>query len=77
HSTLLTAADAAVEQIVKATRKLPIALIVGVPVAHGSELYNCAVVAAQGHILGVVPKSYIPNYSEFYEARWFASGAEI
>ncbi|MEG1671931.1 MAG: NAD(+) synthase [Alistipes sp.] len=77
HSTLLTAADAAVEQIVKATRKLPIALIVGVPVAHGSELYNCAVVAAQGRILGVVPKSYIPNYSEFYEARWFASGAEI
>ncbi|MEG2613864.1 MAG: NAD(+) synthase [Alistipes sp.] len=77
QSTLLMAADEALEQIIKATRKLPLALVVGIPVAHGNELYNCAAVVAQGRILGVVPKSYIPNYAEFYEARWFASGAEI
>lgn len=75
--TLLRAAEEALAQVLKLTRKLPLTLIVGIPVAHGNELYNGAVVMAQGRILGVVPKSYIPNYTEFYEARWFASGAEI
>ena len=49
----------------------------GAPLRHGSALYNCAVVMTQGKLLGVVPKSYIPNYAEFYEDRWFASGAGI
>ena len=52
-------------------------MIVGAPLRHGSTLYNCAVVMSQGKMLGVVPKSYIPNYGEFYEDRWFASGAGI
>ena len=77
QSTLLDAADEALEEIVRATRKLPLALIVGAPLRHGSTLYNCAAVLAQGRILGVVPKTYIPDYSEFYENRWFASGAGI
>lgn len=47
------------------------------PVTYGNALYNCAVVFAQGRIHGVVPKTYIPNYSEFYEARCFMSGEEI
>lgn len=77
HPTLLDAAEEALAKLVRATRKLPLAAIVGAPLRHGEALYNCAVVFAQGRILGVVPKSYIPAYSEFYENRWFASGAGI
>ena len=75
--TLLDAADEALERLVRATRKLPLTLIAGAPLRHGSTLYNCAVVFTQGKVLGVVPKTYIPNYGEFYENRWFASGAGI
>ena len=74
---LLDAADEALGEIMRQTRKLPHALIVGLPLRHEDRLYNCAAVVAQGRLLGVVPKSYIPNYAEFYEARWFASGAGI
>ncbi len=77
QATLLDAAENALAEIAKASRKLPLTLIVGAPLRHGSTLYNCAVVLAQGRILGVVPKTYIPNYGEFYEQRWFASGAGI
>ena len=75
--TLLDAADEALERLVRATRKLPLTLIAGAPLRHGSGLYNCAVVFTQGKVLGVVPKTYVPNYGEFYENRWFASGAGI
>ncbi|MDE5579286.1 MAG: NAD(+) synthase [Alistipes sp.] len=74
---LLDAADEALAEIVRATRKLPLTLLVGAPLRHGPTLYNCAAVLAQGRILGVVPKTHIPDYSEFYETRWFASGAGI
>ncbi len=74
---LLDAADEALGEIMRQTRKLPLVLIVGLPLRHEDRLYNCAAVVAQGRLLGVVPKSYIPNYAEFYEARWFASGAGI
>ncbi|WP_302151153.1 NAD(+) synthase [uncultured Alistipes sp.] len=75
--TLLEAADEALGDILRQTRKLPLALIVGIPLRHEDRLYNCAAVLAQGRLLGVVPKSYIPDYAEFYENRWFASGAGI
>ena len=75
--TLLDAAEEALEELVRATRKLPLTLIAGAPLCHGETLYNCAVVFTQGRILGAVPKSYIPGYAEFYEPRWFASGAGI
>ena len=74
---LLDAADEALARLVKATRKLPLVIIAGAPLRHGSTLYNCAVVFTQGRVLGVVPKTYIPDYTEFYENRWFASGAGI
>jgi len=77
HAALLDAADEAIAALVKLSRKLPLTLIVGAPLRHGSSLYNCAAVIAQGRVLGVVPKSYIPDYGEFYENRWFASGAGI
>ena len=77
QQTLLDAADEALERLGRATRKLPLTLIAGAPLRHGSTLYNCAVVFTQGKVLGVVPKTYIPDYGEFYENRWFASGAGI
>ncbi len=52
-------------------------LAVGAPLLFQNRLYNCAVYLSNGKIIGVVPKSYIPNYGEFYEARWFASGKDI
>ena len=75
--TLLDAAEEALEELVRATRKLPLTLIAGLPLRHAETLYNCAAVFTQGRILGVVPKSYIPGYAEFYEPRWFSSGAGI
>lgn len=77
QTTLLDDADAALEELLRATRKLPLTMIVGAPLRQGDRLYNCAVVFTQGRILGVVPKTYIPDYTEFYENRWFASGAGI
>ena len=59
------------------TRKLDIVAIVGLPVRIGSLLYNCAAVIQQGQLLGLVPKTYLPNYSEFYEKRWFASSTTL
>lgn len=52
-------------------------LVVGAPLAHNGVLYNCGVVLAAGRIAGVVPKSYVPNYKEFYEQRWFSSGKAV
>ncbi|MDE7078144.1 MAG: NAD(+) synthase, partial [Alistipes sp.] len=77
QSALLDAADEALAEIVRATRKLPLTVIAGVPLRHGTTLYNCAAVFTQGRVLGVVPKTRIPGYGEFYETRWFASGAGI
>ena len=77
QSALLAAAEEAVGEILERTAALPVTAIVGAPVAAGDKLYNCAVVIAGGEIIGIVPKINIPNYSEFYEMRWFASGAGI
>ncbi|WP_150695222.1 NAD(+) synthase [Pandoraea terrae] len=68
---LLDACEAALAEVVAASGKLAPALIVGMPLRVDQRLFNCAVVVAGGRIHGVVPKSYLPNYSEFYEARQF------
>ncbi|MBY4945822.1 NAD(+) synthase [Cupriavidus respiraculi] len=68
---LLDACQEALASIVEASRKLTAALIVGMPLRVDHLLFNCAVVVAGGRIHGVVPKSYLPNYWEFYEARQF------
>lgn len=52
-------------------------LLVGAALVRAGRLYNCAVVIARGRVLGVVPKTFLPNYREFYEKRWFASGAGL
>jgi len=69
--TLLTAAEDALQYVLSKTRTLDIIFIVGMPVRAGSNLLNTAVVCYCGQILGVVPKTYLPNYKEYYEKRWF------
>ena len=74
QDALLEGVEAGLAQIVEASRDIRPVLIMGAPLRRNGRLYNCAVVIARGVVLGVVPKSYLPNYREFYEKRWFASG---
>ncbi len=74
---LLDEAEMALIQLLNFTRSLDIISIVGLPVAFRGSLLNCAAVIQKGKILGLVPKTYLPNYAEFYERRWFTSAAEI
>ncbi|MET3825739.1 NAD+ synthase (glutamine-hydrolyzing) [Sphingomonas sp. PvP055] len=69
--------DAAIASVVAASTKLRPVLVVGAALPRNGRLYNCAVVIARGRILGVVPKTFLPNYREYYEKRWFASGAGL
>ena len=75
QSRMLEAGDEALAQLLATPR--PIVSIIGMPIYYKNNLYNCAVVIANGKICGIVPKSYIPNYSEFYESRWFTEGRDI
>ncbi len=77
QQTLLYNAEKALIQLVDKTKDLSILSIVGMPLRTENLLINTAVVFQKGQILGVVPKTYIPNYKEFQEERWFASGDEI
>ncbi|MGD1092437.1 MAG: NAD(+) synthase [Bryobacteraceae bacterium] len=72
QKALLIECLGALEQIVEASRHLPMLSVVGMPLQVDHLLYNCAVVIGNGRILGVVPKTYLPNYREFYEQRYFA-----
>ena len=74
---LLESARDGLVKIKQATKDKNIYVIVGLPFLVGSELYNCAIVVGKGSILGIVPKTYIPNYQEFYEARWFSSASHL
>lgn len=67
----------ALEQVLNETKDIDIISILGMPLRHDNQLFNCAVVITKGKILGVIPKTYIPNYQEFYEARWFSSSKEL
>lgn len=73
---LLEEAEKALSQLLHETAALPQILVAGMPIAVGNRVFNAAVAFSRGKILGAVPKIYLPNYSEFYEARWFTSGAE-
>ena len=74
---LLDKAEEGLLRLLDFTRKLDIITVVGMPVEVGPLLLNCAVVIQQGCILAVVPKTYLPNYAEFYEKRWFASARDL
>lgn len=71
---LLTECKNQLLRIVKATEKKSMLVVVGCPIVIKQKLYNCAVVISDGSILGIVPKTHLPNYSEFYELRHFTSG---
>lgn len=77
QTLLLEQAENSVLMLLDFTRKLDIISIVGVPVVVGDLLLNCAAVIQKGDLLGLVPKTYLPNYSEFYEKRWFASSQDL
>lgn len=74
QQALLDAVQRALAQVLRETEKLPIVAVVGVPLQVDGLLYNCAVAICGGRILGVVPKTYLPNYREFYELRQFTPG---
>lgn len=74
---LIEQSEVAVMQLLDFTRKLDIICIVGAPVNISGSLYNCAIVIQHGVIVGMVPKTYLPNYGEFYEKRWFSSSKNL
>jgi NAD+ synthase (glutamine-hydrolysing) len=77
QDTLLQAVEDAIETLAVATADLVPVVVVGAPLVHGTRVLNCAVVIKGGQILGVAPKSYLPNYREFYERRHFAPGDDL
>lgn len=76
QSTLLRAAEEALERLRARTAKLDMTIVAGLPLARDSRLWNAAAVIQKGQIRGIVLKSFIPNYKEFYEGRWFSPARE-
>ncbi|HEU4568546.1 MAG TPA: NAD(+) synthase, partial [Marmoricola sp.] len=76
QDAVLDAVDDALSALLDASADLMPVIVVGTPLRKGHRLFNCAVVAHRGRILGVAPKSFLPTYREFYESRWFAAGED-
>ena len=76
QAALLDAVEAAIGDIVEASRDVTAVLVIGAPLRRGAKLYNCALAIANGRLLGVIPKSFLPNYREFYEKRYFSHGRD-
>src|SRR3954468_13942946 len=74
QQALLDSAEDALRRLLAQSRQLRLAALVGLPIAREGRLYNCAALIAQGKLIGVVPKTYLPNYREFYEGRQFTPG---
>lgn len=70
---LISKSKEAIKKVIDETKVLDIISIIGAPIVCDNQLFNCAVVINKGEILGIVPKTYIPNYGEFYEKRWFST----
>ncbi|HRX42736.1 MAG TPA: nitrilase-related carbon-nitrogen hydrolase, partial [Clostridia bacterium] len=77
QQTLIDSSEKVLCDILHKTRYTSLVSVIGMPVTWKSKLYNAAVVIQSGRILGVVPKSFLPNYGEYYEKRWFSSGRNI
>ena len=77
QDALLDGVEAALRRLVEASQALRPVFILGAPVRRNGRLYNCGVVISRGKILGVTPKSFLPNYREYYENRWFAPGSVL
>ena len=76
QDTLLRGAEDALGQMLEATRPVDMLVALGLPVRAEGKLYNCAAVLCRGELLGLVPKTCLPNYGEFYEKRWFEPAPE-
>ena len=76
QAAILDAVDAQIAAIAKASADLSTVLVIGAPLRRNGRIYNCALAICRGAVLGVVPKSFLPNYREFYEKRWFAHGRD-
>ena len=76
-TTVVGGAERALARLLEDTRQSPMVLVVGLPALSAGRLYNVAAVCQSGTLLGVVPKSYLPSYREYYEKRWFASAREV
>lgn len=77
QNLLLETTESAMLMLLDFTRQLNIISIVGLPIAVGDLLLNCAAIIQKGQMLGIVAKEYLPNYNEFYEKRWFASVQDL
>lgn len=77
NQKLIENCNLAIESLVNFSKGKDILIAVGAPLLYRYSLYNCAYIILNGKVLGIVPKSYIPNYSEFYEKRWFTEGFNI
>jgi NAD+ synthase (glutamine-hydrolysing) len=77
QEAFLDAVEDGIARVCAETAKLTPALAIGAPLRRNGRLYNCALVLSGGRIVGVVPKSFLPNYREYYEKRWFASGVGL
>jgi NAD+ synthase (glutamine-hydrolysing) len=75
-TTLVGGAERALERILRETARRPMVVVVGLPVLVGGRLFNAAAVLQSGQVLGVVPKTFLPGYKEYYEERWFSSSRE-
>ena len=76
QKTLINECQEALSFLMEETKYLNMLIAVGMPVRADAQLFNCAVILKEGKILGVIPKTYLPNYKEFYEVRWFAPAAQ-
>src|SRR5690606_37453888 len=76
QDALLDASVKGIEKLVEASRSLTPVLVVGAPLRFDQRLFNCGVVIYRGQILGIAPKSYLPNYREFYEKRQFSAARD-
>lgn len=77
QQVLLDAVKAALEELIRASEAIRPILVAGAPLLINGAIYNCAVVIHMGKALGVIPKTFLPNYREYYERRYFASGADL
>jgi len=75
--SLLEKSNDAIHKLVNKSIDYDMLIVVGAPLLNNNSLYNCAYVIFKGKVLGIIPKSYIPNYNEFYEKRWFREGLGI
>lgn len=77
QSSLLKAAEKSLEEIADKTTSMDMFIVLSMPVLADNQCFNCSIALHKGKILGIVPKTYLPNYSEFYEERWFSSSTDL